>query len=89
MVMTMKTARVKRERRAVSKGPGQGRKPRIGRGKRRQLRTERGKGWGRGRETVNGKVLINPPQEVMISLVALLCSCRSKCRWQTWTRRAN
>jgi ribosomal protein L15 len=78
MAMTMTTARVKRTRRALRKGPGRG----------KEHRTGRGKGRGRGRETVKGKVLLNEPQGEMISLVPLLCSCRSKCQRQTWTRRA-
>ena len=55
----------------------------------------RGKGWGRqrrkgrGRETVKGKVLLNKPQEELISLMPLLCSCRRKCMRQTRTWRAN
>jgi hypothetical protein len=73
--MPMMTARVRRTRRALRKGPGKGRKQRTGRGK--------------GRETVNGKVLLNEPQGEMISLVPLFCSCRSKCQRQTWTRRVN
>jgi len=81
MAITMTTARVRRTRRALKKGLGKGREQRTGRGK--------GRGRGRGRETVKGKVLLNEPQEEMISLVPLLCSCRSKCQRQTWTRRAN
>jgi hypothetical protein len=49
MTKTMTTARVRRTRRAVRKGPGKGREQRMG----------RGKGRGRGRETVKGKVLLN------------------------------
>jgi hypothetical protein len=51
MAMTMTMARVRRTCREVRKGPGKGREPRTG----------RGKGWGRGRETVKGKVLLNKP----------------------------
>jgi len=40
-------------------------------------------------EMVKGKVSLNTPQEEMISLVPLLCSCRRKFERQTWTRRAN
>jgi hypothetical protein len=36
----------------------------------------RRKGRGRGRETVKGNVLLNTPQEQMISLVPLHCCCR-------------
>ena len=79
MAMTMTTARVRRTRRALRKGPGKG----------MEQRTGRGKGRGRGWETVKGKVLLNEPQGEMISLVPLLCSCRSKCQRQTWTRRAD
>jgi MarR-like DNA-binding transcriptional regulator SgrR of sgrS sRNA len=79
MAMTMMTARVRRTRRAVRKVLGKGRENRMG----------RGKGRGRGRETVKGKVLFNTPQEEMICLVPLLCSCRRKCQRQTWTWRAN
>jgi hypothetical protein len=74
---------------AVRTGLGKGREHRMGRGKGMRLRTGRGKGIARGRETVKGKVLFNTPQEEMISLVPLLCSCRRKCQRQTWTRRAN
>ena len=49
MKMTMMTARVRRTRRAVRKGPGKGREQRMG----------RGKGRGTERETVKGKVLSN------------------------------
>jgi len=77
--MRMMTARVRRTRRAVRKGPGKG----------RELRMGRGNGRGRGRETVKGKVLLNKPQGEMISLLPLLCSCRRKCQRHTWTRRAN
>jgi hypothetical protein len=87
MAMAMTTARVRRTRRVVRKGLGKGRVKRMGRGKRRgkQLR----KGRGRGRETIKGKLLANKPQEEMISLVPLLCSCRRKCIRQTWIWRAN
>jgi len=69
------------------KGTGKGKVQRMGRGKGsgRQPR----KGRGRGRETVKGKVLLNKPQEEMISLVPFLCSCRRKCMRQTRTRKAN
>jgi hypothetical protein len=33
--------------------------------------------------------LLNRPQEEIISLVPLLCSCRRKCLRQTWTWKAN
>jgi hypothetical protein len=49
----------------------------------------RGKGRGRRRETVNGKVLLNKAQGEMITLLPLLCSCRRKCKRQTLTQRAN
>jgi len=78
IAMTITTARVKRTRRAVRKGPGKGREQRMGRGNERRLRMGRGKGRGRGRETVKGKVLLNKPQGETISLVPLLCSCRRK-----------
>ena len=87
MAMTMTTARVRRTRRAVRKGPGKGREQRMGRGKGRGRQSRKGR--GRGRETVKGKVLLNKPQEEMISLMPLLCSCRRKCMRQTWTQRAN
>jgi hypothetical protein len=77
--ITMTTARVRRTCRALRKGPGKG----------REQTTGRGKGRGRGRETVERKVLLNEPQGEIISPVPLLCSCRSKCQRQTWTRRAN
>jgi hypothetical protein len=54
-----------------------------GKGSGRQLRK------GRGRETVKGKVLLDQPQEEMISLVLLLWGCRRKCIGQPQTRRAN
>jgi len=75
----MTTARVRRTHRAVRKIPGKGR----GKGRGRQGRK------GRGRETVKGNVLLNKPQQEMISFVPLLCSCRRKCMRQTRTRRAN
>ena len=93
MTITMTTARVRRTRRAVRQGLGNGRAQRMGRGKGRRLRTGRGKGRGRGRrrgkEMVKGKVVLNKPLGEMISLVPLLCSCRRQCQRQTWTRRAN
>jgi len=53
MAMTMMTARVRRTRREVRKGPGKGRVHRMGRGKGRGRQP-----WkGRGRETVKGNVL--------------------------------
>ena len=79
MAMIMTTARVRRTCRGLRKGPGKG----------REQRTGRGKGRGRGSETVKGKIFLNEPQGEMISLVPLLCSCRSKCQRQIWTRRAN
>jgi len=85
MAMTMTMARVKRTRRAVRNGPGKGMEQRMGTGKGRWLRTER----GIGRDTVKGKVLLNKLRGEMISLVPLLCSCRRKCMRQTGTRRAN
>jgi hypothetical protein len=57
MAMAMTTARVRTTRRAVRKEPGTERVQRMG------------KGNGRGRETVKGKVVLNKPQEEMISLV--------------------
>jgi hypothetical protein len=81
MAMTMTMERVRRTRREVGKGPGKGRERRTGRA--------RAKGRGRGRETVKGKVLLNKPQGEMISLVPLLCSCRSKRMRQTRAQRAN
>jgi hypothetical protein len=59
----------------MGRGKGKGRQPRKGR--------------GMGRETVKGKVLLNKPQEEMISLLALLCSYRRKCTRQTRTRKVN
>jgi len=85
MAMVMTTARVRRTRRAVRNGPGKGMEQTTGRGKGRGRRRETVK----GREMVKGKVLLNKPQGEMISLVPLLCSCRSKCQRQTWTRRAD
>ena len=74
MAMTMMTPRVRRTRRAVRKKPGKGRVQRMGWGKGsgRQQRK------GRRREMVKGQVLLNKPQEDMISLVPLLCSCSRK-----------
>jgi hypothetical protein len=99
MAMTMITARVRGTRMPVRKGPGKGREQRIGRGqvrrmrmgreKGRRLRTGRGKGRCSEWETVMGKVLVNTPQEEMISLVPLLGRCRWKCQRQSWTQRAN
>jgi hypothetical protein len=85
MGMTMTTARVRRTHRPVRKELGKGRVQRMGRGKGRGRQQRK----GRRRETVKGKVLLNKPQEEMISLVPLLCRCRRKCMRQTWTRRAN
>jgi len=87
MATTMTTVRVRRTRRAVTKGTGKARVQKMGRGKGwgRQRRKRR----GRGSERVIGKILLNKPQEEMITLVLLLCSCRRKCMRQTWTRRAN
>jgi hypothetical protein len=87
MAMTMTTARMRRTRSAVRKGPGKGRIQRMGRGKGRGRQPRKGR--GRGREMVKGKVLLNKPQEEMISLVPLLCSCRRKCMRQTRTQKAN
>jgi len=70
MAMTMMTARVRRTRRAVRKEPGKGRVQRMGRGKGRGRQRRK----GRVRETVKRKVLLNKPQEEMISLVQLLWS---------------
>jgi hypothetical protein len=72
MATTMMSARVRRSRRAVGKGPGKGREQRMGRGKGRRLRTESGKGQGRGRDTVKGKVLLYKPQGEMILLGVVL-----------------
>jgi hypothetical protein len=83
LVMTMTTARVRRTRRAVRKGPGNGREQRMGRRKGKRVRTGRGKGRGRGTETLKGKVLLKKPQGEMISLVPLLYTCRRKCHRQT------
>jgi hypothetical protein len=85
MPMTMTMARGNRTRRAVTKEPGQGRVQSIGRGNERGLQRRK----GRGRETVKGKVLLNKPQEEIISHMPLLCSCRRKCTRQTRTQRAN
>jgi len=63
MAMTMTTARGRRTRRAVRKGPGKGREQRMGRGKGTRLRTGRGKRRGMGMEPVKGKVLFNTHQE--------------------------
>ena len=79
MALTMTMARVSRTRKALRRGLGKG----------REQSTGRGKGRGRGREMVKGMVLLIEPQWEMISLVPLLCSCRSKCQRQTWTRGAN
>jgi len=87
MAMTMMTVRVRRTRWAVRTGLGKGRVQRIGRGKGRgrQPRKTRGK----GREMVSGKVLLNKPQEEMISLMPFLCSCSRQCTRQTLTQRAD
>jgi hypothetical protein len=73
MAITMTTATVRRTRRVLRKGLGTRREYRTGRGTRR----------GRGRERAKGKLLLNEPQGVMISLVPLLCSCSSKGQRQT------
>jgi len=75
MAMTMTMARVRRTRRAVRKGPG----------KRREQQT----GMEIGRETIKSKVLLNKPQQELISLVLLHCSGRRKGIRQTRTRRAD
>jgi len=87
MAMTMTTATVRRTRRAVRKGLGKGRVQRMGRGKGRGRQPRKGR--GRGRETAKGRVLVNKPQEEMISLMPLLYSSRRKCMRQTWTRKDN
>jgi len=69
------------------KGTWKGKGKKNGKGKGKWTATEEGK--RRGRETVKGKVLLNKPQEEMISLMPLLCSCRRKCIRQTQTWRAN
>jgi hypothetical protein len=79
MAMTMTTVRERMACRVLRKEPG----------KEREQRMEMGEGTGSGRETVEGKVLLNELQGEMISLAPFLCSCRSKCQTQTWTRRAN
>jgi hypothetical protein len=79
MAMTMTMERVRRTRREVRNGPGKG----------TEQSTGRGKGRGRGRETVKGKILFNKPQGEMISLVPLLCSCRTKYMRKTRAHRAN
>jgi len=48
----------------------------------------KGKGMGKGRETVKGKVLLNPPQGEMVFLMQLHRSCRNKHQRQTLTWRA-
>jgi hypothetical protein len=87
MAMTMTTVRVRSIHRAVGTKP---RKARVqwmawGNGRGRQQRT----GRGRGREMVKGKVLLNKPHKEMMTIMALLCSCRRKCMRQTRTWRAN
>jgi hypothetical protein len=57
-----------------------------GKGKGKGKATEEGK--GSGRETVKGKVLLNKPQEEIISLVPLLCSCTRECISQSRIRMA-
>jgi hypothetical protein len=91
MAMIMKMPRVRRTHRAVRKGLGKGSEQRTGRGKGKGRRWEpvKGKETVKGREMVKGKVLLNEPQGQMISLVLLLCRCRSKCQRQTWPRRGN
>jgi hypothetical protein len=85
MAMTMTTARVRRTLQAVRKGRVQ----RMGRRKGRGRQPRKGRGRGRGGEMVKGNVLLNKPQEEMISLVPLLCSWRRKCTRQTRTQKAN
>jgi len=63
----MITARVRRTRRAVRKELGKGRLQRMGRGKERGRQRRK----GRGTEMVKGKLLLNKPQEEMISLMPL------------------
>jgi hypothetical protein len=65
--MTMTTARVRRTHRAVRQEPGNRREQQSGRGHGRGRQRRK----GRGRETVKRKVLLNKPQEEMISLVLL------------------
>jgi hypothetical protein len=89
MAMTMTTARVRRTLRVVRNDPGKGRVQRMERGKGRGKRRVRQRRKGRGRETVKEKVLLNKPQEEMISLVPLLCCCRRNCIRHTRTQRAN
>ena len=89
MAMTVTTTRVRRTHRAVRKGPGMGREERMGRGTGRRLRTGRRRERGSGKETVKGNVLLNTPQQEMISLVLLLGCSRRKCQSQTEIRRAN
>jgi hypothetical protein len=68
MVMTMTTTRVSRTNRVVRKEPGKGTVHRMGRGHGIVMQQRK----GRRREMVLGKVLLNKPQEEMISLVPLL-----------------
>jgi hypothetical protein len=81
MAMTMTMARVRRTRRELGKRPRKRREHMMGRGKGMQKE--------RGREMIKGKVLLNKPQEEIISLVLLLGSCRRICIRQSRTRRAN
>jgi hypothetical protein len=87
MAMTMTTARVRRTHSAVRKGLRKGRVHSMGRGKGRGKQPRKGRGWGR--ETVKGQVLLNKPQEEVISPVPLLCSCRRKFMRHTWTWKPN
>jgi len=69
-------------------GKGKGKVTEDGKGKGKVTEDGKGRGNGRGREMVNGKVLLNTPQEEMTSLVPLHCSWRMKCQRQKWTQRA-
>jgi hypothetical protein len=74
MAMTLATASVRRACRPVRNEPGKGRVQWMGGGKGRGRQRRK----GRGRETVKGKVLLNKPQQEMISRMPLLCSCKKK-----------
>jgi len=76
LLVMVTMARVRRTRRAVRKGPGNVWKQRMRRGQGKLLRTGRGKGSGWGRETVKWNVLWIKPQEMIISLMPLLCTNR-------------